>query len=158
MPKAAYIAFFLGAVVFLSAPAVALSGPPETTRKEDHLETLGRIYEEVKELGPQAGQDFIRWDFFVGEGDDDTNKPVHAVVLIQGGRQKEKMTLLISRMEPSPGDPGVFWNKEAKEISCLVKNSRAELVSSAFTTRELERLLPGLLLAVQDKKRLLRGI
>jgi len=66
------------------------------------------------------------------------------------------MALLVSRMEPSPGDPRVFLNKGAKEISCLVRNNKAELVSSAYTTEELERLLPGLLLAVQDKKKLLR--
>ena len=157
MPKAIQCVLLFGIIVILSAPSAALSGREETARKESYLETLGRIYKEVKELGPYPGQDFIRWDFFLGEGDDDTNKPVHTVILIQDGKQGEKMALLVSRMEPSSGAPNVFLNKGTKEISCLVRDNRAELVSSAYTTEELERLLPGLLLAIKDKKKLLRG-
>jgi hypothetical protein len=158
MPKAIQCVLLFGIIVLLSAPPAALAGREEMARKEGCLETLGRIYKEVKELGPYPGQDFIRWDFFMGEGDDDTNKPVHAVILIQDGKQGEMMALLVSRMEPSPGAPNVFLNKGSKEISCLVRDNKAELVSSTYATEELERLLPGLLLAVQDKKRLLQGL
>jgi len=156
MPKASYLAIIPWLIVFLSVPAAALAGREQTARKEGYLETLSRIYKEVKELGPYPGQDFIRWDFFMGQGDDDTNKPVHAAILIQDKKQGERMDLLVSRMEPSPGDPKVYLNKETKEISCLVRDNKAELISSDFTTAELERLLPGLLLAVQDKKKLLK--
>ena len=158
MPKVIQCVLLLGIIVILSAPSAALAGREEPARKKGNLETLSRIYKEVKELGPYPGQDFIKWDFFLGQGDDDTNKPVHAVILIQDGKQGEKMVLLISRMEPSPGAPNVFLNKGTKEISCLVRDNRAELVSSTCTAEEMEGLLPGLLLAVQDKKRLLRGL
>jgi hypothetical protein len=65
------------------------------------------------------------------------------------------MALLVSRLEPSPNDPKVLLTKESRDISCLVKDGRAEIVSSAYTTEELERLLPGLLRAIKDKKKLL---
>ncbi len=157
MPKAGliFVWFFSGVVIFLSAVSGALSKGDGIARKENYLDILSSIYKEVKELGPYPGQDFIAWDFFIGEGDDDTNKNIHANILIQSRDGGERMALLVSRLEPSPNDPKVLLTKESRDISCLVKDGRAEVVSSAYTTEELERLLPGLLRAIKDKKKLL---
>jgi hypothetical protein len=148
-------AFLWGVIIFLSAVSGALSKGDGIARKESYLEILSSIYKEVKELGPYPGQDFIAWDFFIGEDDDDTNKNIHANILIQSRDEGERMALLVSRLEPSRNDPKVLLTKESREISCRVKNGRAEIVSSAYTTEELERLLPGLLRAIKDKKKLL---
>jgi len=144
-------------LLFLFAPRAVPPAGELRGEKESPANTLSRIYQEVKELGPYPGQNFIRWDFFIGEGDDDTNKPIQAVVLIQNWGPGERMAILISRMEASPGDPNVFWNKETKEISCRVRDKTAEIISSMYTFQEMEQLLPRLLGAIKDKKNLLKN-
>jgi hypothetical protein len=153
--KSILAALLGGSVIFFSAALGPLCRGEESTPQERCLQILSRIHKEVKELGPYPGQDFIAWDFFIGQDDDDTNKNIHAHVLIQSREEGERMALLINRLEPSPHDPKILLSKESREISCLVKDGRAEIVSSAYASEELERLLRGLLRAIKDKKKLL---
>jgi hypothetical protein len=121
-----------------------------------YLKILRQIYAEVKELGPYSGEDFIGREFFVGKDDDDTNKNTHIAILIQSVGGQEKMRIQVTEMEPSQANPQVKYAKGVKNIFCQVTGDRVFIQSSDYKDRELGRLIPEILRAVQDKKKLLK--
>jgi hypothetical protein len=121
-----------------------------------YLKILRQIYAEVKELGPYPGEDVIRREFFVGKDDDDTNKNRHIVILIQNIGGQEKMRIQVTDMEPSQVNPQVKYAKTVNNIFCQVTGNRVFIQSSDYKERELARLIPEILRAVQDKKKLLK--
>jgi hypothetical protein len=117
---------------------------------------LKRVHDEVTELGPYPGQDFIRWDFFIGgPDDDDTNKDQHVVVLIEKAGDSRKMTLQVTQLERSRGDPKVKYARGTRRVLCFLKNGKLEVRRFDYGDKELERLADNILRAVLDKKRLL---
>lgn len=117
---------------------------------------LKEIFNEVLELGPRRGEDIIRQEFFVGEGDDDTYKDYHLVVLIQEIPGRRKMTLQVTRLVPDPDAPRVKYGRDPKLVICLVEGDRLQVSRKDYSEKELASLLPDLLRAIQDRKRLIR--
>jgi len=120
------------------------------------LAGLKQIHAEVKEMGPYPGDDFIRREFFVGEDDDDTNKDVQVVILIQSFEAKEKMTVRVTEMAREPAGSRTSVAKTSKALVCLVAGDRVKILSSDYENELLERLVPDILTAVRNKKRLLK--
>jgi hypothetical protein len=120
------------------------------------LSLLREIYNEVLELGPRRGEDFIRHEFFVGEGDDDTYKDFHLVVLIQDIPGRRKMTLQVTRLVPDPDKPRVKYGRDPKIVTCLIKGERLDVGRTDYSDKELLSLLPDLLRAIQDRKKIIR--
>lgn len=116
---------------------------------------LREIYLEVLEMGPYSGQSFIHWDFFIGEDDDDTNKDIHAAVIISGEDESRRMTVRITWMEPFPGEPKAWRAGANKNLACAVEGDSVRIISSEFMPDEWRVLSAGLLKAIRDKKRLL---
>ena len=117
---------------------------------------LKRVHDEVAELGCYPGQNFVRWDFFIGgPDDDDTNKDQHVVVLIENERGPGRMTLQVTQLERSRGDPNVKYARGTRRVLCFLENGKLEVRRSDYGTAELEELAGGILRAVLDKKRLL---
>jgi len=117
---------------------------------------LKRVHDEVAELGRYPGQDYIRWDFFIGgPDDDDTNKDQHVVVLIENERAPQRMTLQVTQLERSRGDRNVKYARGTRRVLCFLENGKLEVSRSDFDDRELEELAGGILRAVLDKKKLL---
>ncbi len=115
------------------------------------------IHREVKELGPYPGEDFVRREFFLGEDDDDTNKDIHAVIIIQAMDGADRMRIQVTIMERSGNDPKIKYARGTKSFVCRVSPAgEAALLTSDYTTQELEPVLRALKRAVLDKKRLLR--
>lgn len=134
------------------------AGRPEPDRP-DAAALLVRIRDEVLGLPRYPGEDFHRGEFHLGYGDDDTNK-THAVgILVK--EEKEggplRMTVVVSRLEPSPGDPRVFYAKEPRTLVCRFPDKGVEILRSDHEERDLDRLLADILKAVVDKKNLLIG-
>jgi hypothetical protein len=155
--RAAVAAFALITLGFSLAlfPGVAPAGPD----RPDTAALLVRIRDEVLELPRYPGEDFHRGEFHLGYGDDDTNK-THAVgILVK--EEKEggplRMTVVVSRLEPSPGDPRVFYAKEPRTLVCRFPEKGVEVLRSDHDERDLARLLADILKAVVDKKNLLKG-
>jgi hypothetical protein len=149
----AALAFFC---LLLSAASV--SPPPgECGQKEPDVPRLLReIRNEVVGLGKYPGEEFSRGEFFLGEGDDDTNK-THAVgILVKDEAEGSRMTIVCSRLEPSPQDPRVKYTREPRTIVCALRTTGIDLVRSDYSPAELEKLLPAVLKAVIDKRNLLR--
>jgi len=143
-------AFLLALATFAAATA------PGSDQKQEHLPVLKQIHAEVKELGPYPGEDFVRREFFVGEDDDDTNKDIHVVVLIQDLEAKELMTIRVTEMAKDPGNPRARLAGRSRMLSCLISGGRLEVVSSDYDVQDLAKLAPEILTAIQNKKRLLK--
>lgn len=146
------------ALAFLCA--LLLSGSSLFAQKPPDVPALlGRIRDEVLELPRYPGEDFARGEFHLGEGDDDTNK-THAVGILikeEDGGGGARMTVVVSRLEPSPGDPRVRYAKEAKTLVCRFSAEGVEILRSDPGEKELRPLLADILKAVVDKKNLLKG-
>jgi hypothetical protein len=158
---------FMYCALFCAIAAIGISPPSGKTHdplsfaeqnhgETEYLKTLRQIYAEVKELGPYPGEGFVSREFFVGEDDDDTNKNTHIVILIQNIEGQGKMKIQVTDMEPSQANPQVKYAKGVKKIACLVTGDNVSVQSSDYKERELEKLIPGILHAIQDKEKLLK--
>jgi hypothetical protein len=147
----------LGCLIWPAAMSGQSRIPSLSPAKSGKVTTLLKeIYGEVRELGPRPGEDFIRHEFFVGEGDDDTYKDFHLVVLIQdipGGR---RMTVQVTRLVPDPQTPRVKYGRDPKTVVCLIERERLEVSRKDYSEKELMSLLPDLLRAIRDRKKLIR--
>ena len=145
--------------VFFSLLPAALSSPPPgacAQKEPDVPRLLREIRDEVVGLGRYPGEEFSRGEFFLGEGDDDTNK-THAVgILVKDEADGPRMTIVCSRLEPSPEDPRVKHARDPRTIVCAFKTTGVELVRCDYSPGELGKLLPAVLKAVVDKKNLLK--
>jgi hypothetical protein len=129
--------------------------PPQAPEKK-YLTVLKEIHTEVKEMGPYAGQDFVQQAFFVGEDDDDTNKDVHVSILIRALEQREKMTIRVTQMKKDQRNPQARLAGTTKDLICLVGGDEVEIQSSDYEEKEIAELVPEILTAVRNKKRLLK--
>jgi hypothetical protein len=122
------------------------------------LDTLKKIYDEVREMPRPQGQEFVNQDFFIGgPDDDDTNKDVHVVVLIQAADGTDRMKIQVTYLERSAKDPRVKTAKEAKSLTCVIGGQGLRVIDSEYADGEISGLAKDILQAVQDKKRLIRG-
>ena len=148
-----------GSVWALLVPALfALLPPPplSASGRADVPGLLREIREEVVSIGGYPGEDFVRGEFFLGEGDDDTNK-THAVgILVKHEGGSSRLTLVVSRLEPARDNPRVKYTRDPKTVVCAFTAAGIELVRSDYPAGELEKLLPAVLKAVVDKKNLLK--
>lgn len=155
-PAALSLSLGLGLAVFAAgasrgAQASATDAPHRTAA------LILEIHREVKEMGPYPGEDFVRREFFLGEDDDDTNKDVHAVIIIQasdGGA--ERMRIQVTALERSTNDPKIKYARGIKNAVCRVSPGDAAVLTSDYAALELEAVLRDLKRAILDKKRLLR--
>lgn len=147
---------------WLAAPSRAETASPRSAAGRPDVPSLLReIRREVASLARYPGEDFARGEFFLGEGDDDTNK-THAVgILVKDGDTGggSRLTIVVSRLEPARGDPRVKYARDPKTVVCAFAGGAddVELVRSDYAAAELEKLLPAVLKAVLDKKALLKG-
>jgi hypothetical protein len=154
------IPFCVGAVLFVSlssaVPLSSASVPDQKAAEAKVLKILKQIYDEVKELGRYPGEEFIKREFFIGnEDDDDTYKNQHVVVLIQNLDGRENIRIQVTYMEPSKEAPQVKYAREVKSILGQVVASKASIQSSDYNERELGKVLPEILSAIQSKKKLI---
>ncbi|HUU37084.1 MAG TPA: hypothetical protein VMW46_02630 [Candidatus Desulfaltia sp.] len=124
--------------------------------EKNYIAVLKQIHTEVKEMGSYPGQDFVQQAFFVGEDDDDTNKDIHVSILIQAQVQKEKMTIRVTRMQKDRRNPQARLAGTTKELTCLVGGDDVEIQSSDYKEEDIAELVPEILTAIRNKKRLLK--
>jgi len=150
------IAFYM----FLSGgelpDSMNIEGISETKKVSSHI--LKEIYTEVVELGKSPGGDFIKREFFVGEDDDDTNKDIHVLILIQNVDQKEKITIQVTYLQRSKDNPVVRYAKNVRSISCSLEGDKIYIIKSDYDENENRSFLPEVLLAIRNKKKLLQKL
>jgi len=136
--------------------AASSSPPPAMSQDKEVAGLLRRIRDEVLGLERYPGEDFHRGEFHLGPGDDDTNK-THAVgILVRGAAEDFLMTIQISLLDRSAGDPRVFYARPPQSVICAFPGREVRLVRSDYPPSELEDLLAAVLRAVIDKKNLLK--
>jgi hypothetical protein len=141
---------------FWLTAAPLLSNSPYSGAEKKYLTVLKEIHAEVKEMGPYPGQDFFQQAFFVGEDDDDTNKDIHVSILIRAQEKKEKMTIRVTRMIKDRRNPQARLAETTRGLVCLVGGDGVEIQSSDYKEKEIAGLVPEILTAVRNKKRLLK--
>jgi hypothetical protein len=129
-----------------------------TGEKKDFSKILRKIYEEVVELGKFPGDDFIKREFFIGPGNDDTYKDIHILILIQNVDETERMTIQVTYFQPSENNPTVKYAKSMKNISCLFERDKIDITKSDYDEKELKKFLLEVLRSIQRKKKLLKKI
>lgn len=141
--------------------AAGIAGPRASASPDDRplpAALILDIHREIMEMGPYPGEDFVRREFFIGEDDDDTNKDIHVVVIIQaadGGG--ERMRIQVTAMERSANDPKIKYARGVKNLVCRVLAGEATVVASDYEARELASVLRDLKRGILDKKRLLKS-
>ena len=152
-PRAAAAWAAVLVALFVLTAAAAASGAQKTA---DIPGLLREIRAEVLEIGGYPGEDFARGEFFLGAGDDDTNK-THAVgILVQDKAEGSQMTIVVSRLDPVADDPRVKYTRDPKTVVGRFAGSAVEVIRSDYPEAELEELLPRILRAVIDKRALLK--
>jgi hypothetical protein len=136
--------------------AAGLAALPSPQKSRDVSSLLREIEKTVREIGGYPGEDFVRREFFLGEGDDDTYKTHYVGILIKEDPEGPRMTIQVTRLEPSRDDPRVKYTRDPKTIVCRFAADRTEVVRSDYSQAELGSLLPDVLRAVVDKKNLLK--
>ena len=150
-----------GVMLALTLASSLAASPPRSCEAQNAPSTyalLGSILREVREIGKYPGDDLCRGDFFLGEGDDDTNKTHHVGIVINDEAGSTRMTIRVTRLEPSREDPRVRYGRDPRMLVCQMSGERAEMLSCDYSPSELEALLPRIVRAVVDKKNLLKGI
>lgn len=120
------------------------------------MSKLRDIHGEVREMVKYPGEDFVRREFFVGRGDDDTYKDFHLVVLIQVIAKREKMTLQVTRLDPSVENPRIKYGKDARLVVCWIDREGVEVVRSDYEEKDLAPLLPEMLRCIRERKLLVK--
>jgi hypothetical protein len=136
--------------------AAGLAALPFPQKSRDVPALLREIEKTVRKIGGYSGEDFVRREFFLGEGDDDTYKTHYVGILIKDDAEGPRMTIQVTRLEPSRDNPRVKYARDPKTIICRFTADRAEIVRSDYSQAELGSLLPEVLRAVVDKKNLLK--
>jgi len=145
-----------GVVLLLFGFTTVLAAPSDPAPALEYLVVLKQIHAEVKEIGPYPGEGFIRRQFFVGEDDDDTNKDIHVIVLIQSLESEERMTIRVTEMVKDPGNPLARLAGTSRILSCSVADKGLKVLSSDYEEKDLAKLAPEILKAILNKKRLLK--
>ena len=129
---------------------------PRPAPEKKYQTILREIRVEVKEMGAYPGQDFFQQAFFVGEDDDDTNKDIHVSILIRAVEEKEKMTVRVTMMKRDRRNPQARLAGTTREFVCLFHNDIVETQSADYEEEEIAALVPDILTAIRNKKRLLK--
>lgn len=145
-------------IVFLSEFLFSAGISADSIEEKDTSKILRDIYLEMRVFDKYPGCDFIKREFFVGEDDDDTNKDIHVVILVQDVDGKEKITIQVTYMERREGRPVIGIAKSVKTISYFVLGDQTEVIKSDFDNNEKKIILPGVLQAIKNKKKLLKDI
>jgi len=132
--------------------------PSQQASSFERFAALAQIYHEVLDFGPRPGENFVKQELFIGgPDDDDTNKNISVIVLIQTIDGAERMTIQVTRMERNRNDPRIKTARETKSIIGYPDRSLFRITRSDFAADELESVCSQILRAIQDKKRLIKG-
>lgn len=149
-----FAAVLLGFVSAASPSACVLGAAVPDLSSRAHLL---RICEEVRAMGARPGENFVQQEFFAGgPDDDDTNKSLHVVVLLEPRMGWEKVTVQVTRFERDRTDRNIKTARETKTIKAEIAGGAVKNLVSDYDDRSLHGLLEQILKAILQKKDLLK--
>lgn len=144
-------AFLLSLALLWPGTAAGVALADESSRAH-----LLRIFDEVRAMGGRPGENFIQQEFFAGgPDDDDTNKDLHVVVLIQPEGGRSKITVQVTRFERDRRDRNVKIARETKTTRAEVVEGAVKGLASDYEDVPLHEVLEQVEQAVRQKKKLL---
>lgn len=148
----------LYALTFFTKLSEGASVPQEPDRKQEIAITMRQIHREVKEMAKPDEGTFLKREFSVGEDDDDTNKDIHAVILIQKIQGMDRVTVLVTYYERDKELPIIAVAKNTRTFAYVTLGESVRILQSDYRDKQLLSFLPELYRAILDKKKLLRMI
>lgn len=130
--------------------------PYEIHKKRNVPTFLEDIYREIVQLGKDPGYDFFERQFFVGVDDDDTNKDIHCVIMIQEISGIDRMTIQLTYMERVQRKPVIGIARYVKNIKCSFGTEHPDILTCDYSEPEMRALLPDILDSIRNKKKLLQ--
>lgn len=150
-----FAAGILAFLIFFSGDVFGFAETPGEKNNSGNI--LKDIYKEIKDMGKCPGDDVLKREFWTGnDDDDDTNKDIHVLIMIQNMEDKEKMTIQVTRFERDKVTPTVSHAKEERNIICLVSREKIDILKSDIPKKERESFFSELLSAIRKKKKLLK--
>ncbi len=148
----------LFASIFLAPLNFGENIPQDPDRTQEIAITMRQIHREVKEMAKPDEGAFLKREFAVGEDDDDTNKDIHAVILIQKIQGMDRVTVLVTYFERDKELPIIAVAKNTKTFAYVTLGESVRVLQSDYKDRQLVSFLPELYRAILNKKKLLRLI
>ncbi|MCJ7581835.1 MAG: hypothetical protein MUP98_15050 [Candidatus Aminicenantes bacterium] len=150
-PQYPFLVLIFLLFIFLTWPQEGFS-----SLKKNPAEILKNIYDEVKELGPYADENFLRREFHMDLDNNAINKEEYVMVLSQNIDNIQKMVLQVTYFEQDKNNRFVKNAKETKEIKCELIGEDFKIKSCDYEEKKLDKLLSDILTGIQEKKRLLK--
>ena len=126
-------------------------------RKKNANKILKEMYKEVKELGNNDKEDFIKKEFHMNLDGNDYNKEEHVVVLIHNVGDKERMLVQVTYYAPRRINT-IKYAKDIRMVLCGMKEGKIEIEKCDYSEKEIKSLLPDILQGIRDKKKILKLI
>ncbi|MDD8028001.1 MAG: hypothetical protein PHE62_00460 [Acidobacteriota bacterium] len=136
-----------------------IAGPAGTdvvfVLEQEVSDLFRRIYEEVQTMPARPGERFIRQEFFIGEGDDDTYKDIAVSIVLPREDAPPDMIVQITWMKRDRRDRRVAVARSTKTLRFILEADGTRLEGDEPANGEIAVLARGLFTAVRNKKRLL---
>ncbi len=127
----------------------------QKTPDKKQLDILFSIYNEVKELGRYAGDNFINREFHIDVDGRRQNSEEFVVVLIHDTDEGETMILELTYFDDKKTIYSSKYVHEMKRIACELKEGTIRIVENSFGREEMEKSFPVILEGIVNKKKLL---
>lgn len=124
--------------------------------KKTPSEILKDIFDEVKELGPYADENFLRREFHIDLDNHISNKEEYVMVLSQNIDNIQKMVLQVTYFEQDKTNRYVKNAKETKEIKCELIGEEFKIKACGYKEKVVNKVLSKILTGIQAKKELLK--
>lgn len=150
----------MGLFLTLAAPGSGSSSSDRTFmgQSSDARDLLLGIYQEVRELGFRAHEDFIKREFHFDLDGCRSNREEHIVVLSHREGAGDKMILQVTFFGDRIGPSHARLACDTREILSLVAGESLEITRCDFKDSEMTTYLPAILHGIREEKKLLRMV
>lgn len=144
---------FAFAVIFLCHP-IGVSAH----NVAQHHKLLKNIHDEVLDFGINDDPDLIKREFWMDLDGHEDNKEEHVVVMRYNDGLNLNMTVQVTYYSEDKGKRYVRFAKDTKLVQCCIKEHDLEIRRSDYSDKEMEKLFSNILIAIRNKKEMLKLI
>jgi hypothetical protein len=131
---------------------------PGENKTDTPEKMIVQIYNEVKEMGPRQGEDFIKREFHFDLDGRRQNREEHILVFSYLSRDQQIFSIQITYYQDEDSKNYQGKALDIKDINCLIKDEIAEIKECSYSQKEIKSLLPQILDGIKREKELLKLI
>ncbi|UCE40433.1 MAG: hypothetical protein JSV17_13360 [Candidatus Aminicenantes bacterium] len=124
----------------------------------EHHKLLKDIHDEVVHFGINKDPDLIKREFWMDLDGQEDNKEEHVVVMRYSDGMNLRMTVQVTYFSEDKGKRFVRFAKDTKLVQCCINEHDLEINRSDYSDKEMEKLFNNILIAIRNKKELLKLI